>query len=1129
MTFPPLPLRRVLVLSMLLFALVPALLVGGVLYRSNAQSVDTLANKTISDVADRVQTDTQAQLNQAHTIFNGLLLPEPDSRQTKAALLLIQEPERFEATAFTLTRMSQYVSHMYFGGRQGEFLGIETEQHQASGLVTVREQKPGQDRRTFYAAATPGDRSKTTSLEGKTFESRARPWYQGAMAARGRIFTPVYLSASKKQLIITLAQPVFEGDGGALGVFGIDMFLARINETLQVQKISARGAAYLVDEQGLLVASSAGDQLFTETNGKLERVKPSASANPHIRTSYQAVAGVIGKTKEGSVQRVHLSERVPVPGGDNLLTIVRPFGEDMGLRWTLVVTAPESDFAGEMQQALSHSALLLGGVILLGALLAALFAYGLGKRFNQLNQAAEQLGRGEVPQIQEGARITEVGVLSRALHYSGVWLQQSRQEVEQKAKALLDANEHLEARVEKRTEQLSASREEALQAAKAKAAFLATMSHEIRTPLNGVVGMTTLMADTPLNDEQRDYLHTMRVSSDQLLGVINDILDFSKIESGKLELENEPLNLQAAVEEACDIAAPRAREKGLELVADMGDAVPHWVRGDVTRLRQVLLNFINNAVKFTEKGQIIVSARVLEEFSPGTAAGSGALLEFRVKDQGIGIPPERIGALFQSFSQVDASTTRKYGGTGLGLAICKRLAQIMGGDVGVESVMGEGSSFWFTARLGFADAPGHSESSLAQLTSLNGRRAIVVDDTEVNLRILLKQLQRWHMEVTVFARPQDALDWLQNNTVEVIVTDMHMPEMDGLGFTRAVQAACLARGEAMPRMVLLTSGMLPTGEDASLFDVRMFKPYRQSQLFDALTRVLVTRDTVKKAVAPTPRQRKHQTILVADDNAVNLKVAMAMLSKLGFDGVTVLNGREAVDAVGKSTANGGTPFAAVLMDVNMPVMDGFDASRLIIATHQHFAPPIIALTASVLEEDRKRCMDAGMVGFLAKPLRIDELTQALSLWVTEKTIASAPAVAINNVAAYADNTPAGSLFYLEPPVLQMDWSRLEQFREFDDEEQSMTREVIQLFTADVPARVADLHSALAAMDPAALARAAHALKGAASNVGALSVSDRCALLEAQAKENSLPPDAPAQIKAIAEVADATAAALQNWK
>jgi CheY-like chemotaxis protein len=333
----------------------------------------------------------------------------------------------------------------------------------------------------------------------------------------------------------------------------------------------------------------------------------------------------------------------------------------------------------------------------------------------------------------------------------------------------------------------------------------------------------------------------------------------------------------------------------------------------------------------------------------------------------------------------------------------------------------------------------------------------------------------------------------------------------------------------MPRMLLLTSGMLPTGEDASLFDVRMFKPYRQSQLFDALARILITRDAIKPVAAPILRQRHNQTILVADDNAVNLKVAMAMLSKLGFDGVTVVNGLEAVNAVQASMASGAKPFAAVLMDVNMPEMDGFEASRAIIARHQHFAPPIIALTASVLEEDRKRCMDAGMVGFLAKPLRIDELSQALSLWVTEKANPATPVVATNNIAAHADNTPADSQFPLENPVLHIDWSRLEQFKEFDDDQQSMTREVIQLFTADVPARVADLRAALAAQDPAALARAAHALKGAASNVGALSVSDRCALLETQAKENSLPPDAQAQINAIAQAADATVAALQNWK
>ncbi len=1153
MQLPTVSLRSALLVSLLAFCLIPSLLVGAVLYRSSADSIDALGGKIISDVAERVQANTESHLDEANIIFNSLLVAYPGPEQRQAALGVMSTPSVFENMAFGLARMSPNAPFWYLGTRAGEFYGVEYEPSRSSqDSFVVREQKRGQDRRSFYRAGRPGDRSQPQPREAQSFEPRARPWYQGAVNARARMFTPVYLSASKKKLIITLAQPVFEDDGGALGVFGADIFLTEINNMLRVQKISANGSAYLIDEQGYLVASSAGDQLFSEVAGQLARVKPSVSTNANIRHSYITVAPLVNKTQERSVQRMSLDTRVPMDNGDKLMIVMRPFGDRLGLKWTMVVAAPESDFAGENQRALRQALMLMAATITLGALLAAAFAYRLGRRFGLLSDAAAMLGRAQVPPPQDNAQIREVRSLARALHQGGLSLKEARADVEAKAIALQEANEHLEARVEKRTEQLAQSREEALQAAKAKAAFLATMSHEIRTPLNGVVGMTALLVDTPLNDEQRDYLHTMRVSSDQLLGVINDILDFSKIESGKLDLENEPLNLQSAVEEACDIAAPRAREKGLELLADSGDGVPLWVRGDVTRLRQVLLNFINNAVKFTERGQVVVSTRVLEDFEIGRSSGEGAWIEFRVKDSGIGIPPDRMGALFQSFTQVDASTTRKYGGTGLGLAICKRLAQVMGGDVGVESELGAGSTFWFTARLGYADTPQFSDSSLMQMTSLQGRRALVVDDTELNLRILNKQLKGWKMDVTTFNAPLDALAWLKDNTVDVVVTDMHMPGMDGLELTRTLRQMRASAGQPEPRVLMLTSGVLPTGQDAKLFDARMFKPYRQNQLFEALARMMLTPGSSHGAAASAAPERVHknQSILVVDDNAVNLKVALAMLTKLGYDAVTANNGQEAVDRMNESMQSGGQAFAAVLMDANMPVMDGYEASRAIIAQHQHAAPPILALTASVLEEDRKRAQDAGMVGFLPKPLRIDELTQALSQWTVDKpkvVDSTVPKIAdaTNNIADYAMTTPANSQKDLKNSAndtpqaawaelagttvaLHMDWSRLEQFKEFDDDQLTMTREVIALFVADMPQRLADLSSALAAQDAAALARAAHALKGAASNVGALSVSDRCALLEQQAKQGSVPPDADPQVAAIHSAGQTTLQALKDW-
>ncbi len=1105
-------LRTIFLSSLLFFCVVPAALVGWVLYRSNLDAVDALSDKIVRDVARQIQLDTEAHMGQAHIIFNGLIQQQPSEAEVVRARQMLQKLELFEQHAFAMTRMTPNVPYLYLGTAQGEFLGVEALPQGASSGMRVGVRAAGDEGLRYFSAQTPGDRSQALPTEGKNYEPRGRPWYQAALENKGRVFTQVYPSASKKQLLITLSQPVYGADGGALGVFAIDLFLKRLSESLQATVISPRGSAFLVDEQGFLVASSAGDALFDEVQGKLNRVKPDQSKNQTIRAAYAQTAPSLGKTMNASAQRAEFSRRVG-EGDDALIVNLQPFGDNLGLRWSLVVAAPESDFAAQTQAALKKTVLLMLLTLAAGAALAIWLAYGLAQRFRGLAHAAEQLGHGEVPELQRNARIREVNRLSAVMRSSAQEIVRNRAAIEAHAVALQDANEHLEVRVRRRTAELEASREEALSAALAKASFLATMSHEIRTPLNGVVGMTTLLADTPLSPEQRDYVHTMRISSDQLLGVINDILDFSKIESGRLDLESEPLNLQATIEEACDIAAPRAREKGLELLADMGDHVPTWVRGDVTRLRQVLLNFINNAIKFTEHGQIVVSANLLQDFVPN----QGALVEFRVRDTGIGVPLDRQSALFQSFTQVDASTTRKYGGTGLGLAICKRLAEIMGGHVGVESALGEGSTFWFTARLDYADAPDQSQSSMFHMASLNGKRAALVDDTVLNLRILDKQLKRWGMQPVLFERAQQALDWLAKNTVDVVVTDMHMPDMDGQNFAQAIR-----RQTPDAHIVPLTSGTMPTGEGAKVFDAKLLKPYRQSQLFDALTRITALHSTEKTDTTEQVIAAKNQRILVADDNAVNLKVALAMLAKLGYEAATALNGREAVDLVAQSLRARGTPFAAVLMDANMPLMDGFEATRLILSLHGASAPPIVALTASVLEEDRQRCLEAGMQGFLPKPLRIDELSEALARYAV--VLRAAPKI----VALHA--LPAGALGItsIETQVVLMDWSRLEQFKEFDDDERSMTREVIALFIADAPQRAEDILHAYQASDSAALSRAAHALKGAASNVGASALTDACFALEQSCQQGFWPKDADSQVALIAELSYKTIEALKNW-
>jgi signal transduction histidine kinase/CheY-like chemotaxis protein/HPt (histidine-containing phosphotransfer) domain-containing protein len=708
-------------------------------------------------------------------------------------------------------------------------------------------------------------------------------------------------------------------------------------------------------------------------------------------------------------------------------------------------------------------------------------------------------------------------------------LQGFREQVRSDALALQDANNTLEARVAQRTAELSASREEALAAARAKAAFLATMSHEIRTPLNGVVGMSALLAETSLDAEQRDYLQTIRISSDQLLSVINDILDFSKIESGKLELESEPFDLRNAVEEACDIAAPRAREKGLELIIDIPaagpGAAPAAVVGDVTRLRQILINLVNNAVKFTARGEVTVHARQLEV----SDSEGGAVIEFRVQDSGIGIPADRVGSLFDAFSQVDASTTRKYGGTGLGLAICLRLVELMGGRIGVESELGKGSTFWFTLPARATELPVAAPESGASV--LRGSRALIVDDHPTNVRILRRQLELWGMEVASAESGGDALIWLAGRSVpdaapatrpgwlpDVIITDMHMPEMDGVALARALRAAPAWRD--IP-LVLLSSGFMPSGDESShLFDARLLKPARQAQLCLTLARC-ISSDAAVLDVAPRPAAglRRHRTVLVADDNTVNLKVATAMLRKLGYDFETAVDGREAVATVARSMAQE-RPFSAILMDVSMPDVDGLDATRQILDTWGEKAPPVIALTAAALPEDQARCLAAGMVDYLTKPLHVAALTMALERWVPGLD-APAPGAGgrMDAVTLAPQADPATA------PLV--DFGRLEEFREFDDENHSLTREVIGMFAVEAPRRLAAIDAAIAASDAPALAGAAHALKGAAGNIGASALQLVSHHLEEDARQG-VPPDAAARLERLRELWSSTQAVLSGW-